>query len=744
MTRRQRDADGSLSRRNVLKTVSGSVAASAVVSAGVGAGTAASGSYTGESYDGGFGSAVSYYGKYVPSTYDGSDAVPLVVMLHGCTQSADQFKDETQMNEVAEQHNFIVVYPETTEHMNDCWRWFDDSHSTRGNGEAADIAGIVDQVKSTENVDDQRVYITGLSAGGAMAPDVAVEYADVFAAAGVHSGLLYDAAESESDGSMMMSSCSSGPDPADEGQDAYDRMEQHGITSRVPQIVWHGSDDYTVYTCNGHECSERACYTNDLVDNDTDDDSIAYSSPDGTGTVSGSDMDADKTVWQDSNGDTVVEEYIVNGMGHAWSGGESGGSYTAPGGPDASQIHWDFFSRFTLDMNEAPTASISSSADVADTGQTIDFDASGSSDPDGSITSYEWDFGDGATATGSTASHSYSSTGTYTVTVTVSDDGGLSDTASTKLQVCDGDCPPIAEISASSTDVTTEDTVDFDASGSSDVDGSISTYEWDFTSDGTVDATGSTASHTYASTGTHTATVTVTDNAGQSDSASVDISVESALYCGEAENGVHVDNGRAYNSGGCYYAEGSDQYMGSCMSSTLTVLQETSSGYFEVVDSCPDGGSGGDGNTAPTADVSASSTTVTVGDTVDFDGTGSSDSDGSIASYGWDWTSDGTYDASGSTASHSWSAAGDYTVTLRVTDDDGATDTASVTVTVESSSSGYCGTEDNGTHASNGRAYSSWGYYYAEGSDQYMGYGSYDTTTLKETSDGYFEVVDSC
>jgi poly(hydroxyalkanoate) depolymerase family esterase len=427
-----------MQRRTLLKSLGSSVAAASFA----GVGTAAAGTYTSESYDG------RTYTKYVPTGADGSTDVPLVVMLHGCTQSPDQFKDETQMNAIAEQETFIVVYPDqtTTAHYNECWQWFNDANTTRGNGELALIKGMVDRVKSNHAIDNKRVYAAGFSAGAAFVPNLVVEYADVFAAGGIHSGLMYDVAESESEGSTSMSSCSGSPTPEEEGQHAYDRMEQHGITSPIPTIVFHGTDDYTVYPCNGDESAEQATVTNDLALDDTDDGNVDYTA-DATNTGSGSSLSYTQYVYEDDNGTSWVEHYEVEGMGHAWSGGASGGSYTAPGGPDASQRIWNFFSRFTLDGpddgsgggdNSAPTASASASPTDPAVDETVSFDGSNSSDSDGSISSYEWDFGDGTTATGQTASHSYSSSGDYTATLTVTDDAGATDTDTVTISVGGG------------------------------------------------------------------------------------------------------------------------------------------------------------------------------------------------------------------------------------------------------------------------------------------------------------------
>ncbi len=194
------------------------------------------------------------------------------------------------------------------------------------------------------------------------------------------------------------------------------------------------------------------------------------------------------------------------------------------------------------DENDPPTASFTHDCTDLD----CTFDASGSSDPDGSIASYEWDFGDGNTDTGETVTHTYAEAGTYTVTLTVTDDDGATDTASQEIDVTSGseNDPPTASFTHDCTDLDCT----FDASGSSDPDGSIASYEWDF-GDGNTD-TGETVTHTYAEAGTYTVTLTVTDDDGATDTASQEIDVTSGT-----EDTMHVHAISAYSQGPHAYFE---------------------------------------------------------------------------------------------------------------------------------------------------------------------------------------------
>lgn len=326
------------SRRTFLRSIGGAAGATSILGS---LGTAAaSGSYTNHYYSG------FDYWRYVPDGVGADD--PLMVMLHGCSQNADQFRAETQMNAIADAEGFAVIYPDQYNARNayECWNWFYDSNTTRGNGEAAVIAGMTQETVDALSLNPQRVYIAGLSAGAAMVPNMLAEYADIYAAGAIHSGLEYDAAETSYGGTTAMTY--GGPDPQSQGTQAYNAMEYFGITSKLPTIVFHGTADTTVYPINGHQAAEQATQTNDLAADDSDDQGTDYTAD---SVWDGSSASYDYTVYEyyDETGDSIVEKWMIQGMDHAWSGGASGGEFTAPGGPDASQIVWDFCSRFTRD-----------------------------------------------------------------------------------------------------------------------------------------------------------------------------------------------------------------------------------------------------------------------------------------------------------------------------------------------------------------------------------------------------------
>jgi poly(hydroxyalkanoate) depolymerase family esterase len=268
------------------------------------------------------------YKLYVPSGAEGR-ALPLLVMLHGCTQGADDLAAGTRMNELAESGSFFVVYPEQSANANGqrCWNWFKADDQRRDSGEPSIIAGITRQIAATQPVDTQRIYVAGMSAGGAMAVIMGATFPDLYAAVGVHSGLAYGAAHDMPSAFMAMKQ--GAPDPAQGKTRAAQAARAVDFTRSVPTIVFHGDRDGTVHPRNGEQ--------------------VLHQWADGAGRatvrqgqVSGG-RAYTRSVYQDAEGQPVAERWVVHGAGHAWSGGSSRGSYTDPHGPDASTEMVRFF-----------------------------------------------------------------------------------------------------------------------------------------------------------------------------------------------------------------------------------------------------------------------------------------------------------------------------------------------------------------------------------------------------------------
>ena len=294
---------------------------------------AAGGSFTAGTFQG------RGYKLFTPAGVTG--ARPLVVMLHGCTQDPDDFAKGTRMNAIAQAEGFYVLYPAQTRQDQPmaCMPWWDMGDQSRGKGLAGQIVGMIDQIDKDASLDRKRIYAAGLSAGAAFASGLVAAYPDVFAAVGVHSGLEYGAAKSQWTAQMAMSM--GGPNPDSAGKDAYELM---GERARVlPAIVVHGAADHTVAVKNADQVARQWAQTNDLALNGKADDDID-STPDARVTEQ---APGGKTytryTFNDAAGKPVVEQVMVEGMGHAWSGGDKAGSYTDPTGPDASKLIWTFF-----------------------------------------------------------------------------------------------------------------------------------------------------------------------------------------------------------------------------------------------------------------------------------------------------------------------------------------------------------------------------------------------------------------
>ena len=283
------------------------------------------------------------YKLFVPGGHAGK-MLPLVVMLHGCAQSPDDFAAGTRMNELAQQRGFLVLYPAQAPRSNTskCWNWFVPGDQRRGGGEPDLLAGMTRDVMATHPVDPARVYVAGLSAGGAMADILGREYPDLYAAVGVHSGLPQGAAHDVASAFVAMRH---GADGIGVGIQTHGQRtepprngERRTGARRAPTIVFHGDRDGTVHPNNGTQVID-AVLGADAANRDR---TVA---PSEQSTAGG--REVTRTVHRrpgaSDSEPSLAEHWVVHGTGHAWSGGSPAGSYTDAAGPDASQEMIRFF-----------------------------------------------------------------------------------------------------------------------------------------------------------------------------------------------------------------------------------------------------------------------------------------------------------------------------------------------------------------------------------------------------------------
>ena len=261
------------------------------------------------------------YRLYVPPLLSGpASPRSLVLMLHGCGQDPLDFATGTGMNELARARNVVVVYPEQKKASNShgCWNWFKPQHQQRDRGEPAMLAALTQSVAARHAVDPAHVYVAGLSAGGSMAAILGECYPDIFAAVGVHSGLPRGAA---ADGMSALAAMRHGVKPP------------LGAGWSRPVIVFHGDADRVVHPLNGAAVVESARGLN-LIDT---------ARAEGHGGVSAGGQRYTFTRYAPTAVGGGVEYWQLHGCGHAWSGGNVAGSYTAPDGVDASAEMLRFF-----------------------------------------------------------------------------------------------------------------------------------------------------------------------------------------------------------------------------------------------------------------------------------------------------------------------------------------------------------------------------------------------------------------
>jgi poly(hydroxyalkanoate) depolymerase family esterase len=264
------------------------------------------------------------YKLYIPSRH-AVGRRGLIVMLHGGTQDGDDFAAGTRMNDLAEKHGLLVAYPTQPKAANAslCWNWFTPENQIRGAGEPSIIAGITKDIIATYDIDPARVFVAGLSAGGAMAAVMGATYPDLYAAVGVHSGLPYKSAADLPSAFAAMR--------GDVGPLGLRSRKSRGAANdgpRIRTIVFHGDADHIVHPSNAAS----------VVGTAKEGESIERAEARNTAARAHT-----RTVTRDKTGKVVVEQWLVHGSGHAWSGGSPDGTYTDPHGPDASREMLRFF-----------------------------------------------------------------------------------------------------------------------------------------------------------------------------------------------------------------------------------------------------------------------------------------------------------------------------------------------------------------------------------------------------------------
>jgi poly(hydroxyalkanoate) depolymerase family esterase len=275
------------------------------------------------------------YELYVPASYDASKPTPLIVALHGCTQSADIFRKQTRFDDLAAQKGFIVVYPEQSKGNNQftCWNWFQSAHQNRDAGEPSMIAGITRTIQGQYNVDPARTYVAGLSAGAAMSEVMGVTYPDLYAAVGIGSGCEYQA------GAACAGYKSQDPEVA--GKAAHQAMGSHARL--LPGIVFQGDKDTTVPPVNADQLVQAGQVMNDLADDGAQNGSVPSAPAKTTNGMSSGGEAYTVNYYSDGHGHELSQYWVVHGMAHAWSGGDAAEQYSDPKGPDESTAMYEFF-----------------------------------------------------------------------------------------------------------------------------------------------------------------------------------------------------------------------------------------------------------------------------------------------------------------------------------------------------------------------------------------------------------------
>ena len=296
------------------------------------------------------------YLLYTPSGYDPKRPAPLVLAVHGCMTTADQFMNATRFNEVAEREGFVVAYLDVEQAVSDlpqplknCWRFYDPATFERDQGHAAAVAGMTRQIMKQREIDPERVYMAGTSAGGFMTAAMAAAYPDIYAAVSIVAGGAYQ------DVGCL------GPLPGSPVDliSANARAQMGPRARIVPRMTMGGERDEAIPPHCVEKALQQGLRTNNLVLGDSQTSPISLEPASSRRVANSGGYDSTVETYLDPQGCVIAERWLIDEMNHFWPGGPADAewkNFTDPKGPSGAQASWDFFARYARSETSLPCA----------------------------------------------------------------------------------------------------------------------------------------------------------------------------------------------------------------------------------------------------------------------------------------------------------------------------------------------------------------------------------------------------
>lgn len=281
------------------------------------------------------------YDYYVPGSYSPKTIVPLFIILHGGTQTAEDMANMTQMNALADEYNFIVLYPEQSTFANAYryWNWFMAANQLRESGEPKVIAEMILSIKQEYQIDDERVFIAGFSAGACMALTMGILYPDLIKGVALASGLGYATASDGGNAYQAMNGTL--PDFRTTAETALDNMPVE-YRHPVKALVFHGDADTRVDVDNAQYIIDQISYLNDMIDDGVENESFDNDPNSVLELINDHEIAYSVATYLDASGAIILQKYIISGMAHRWAGGDSSNGFSDPLAPDMSLILYRF------------------------------------------------------------------------------------------------------------------------------------------------------------------------------------------------------------------------------------------------------------------------------------------------------------------------------------------------------------------------------------------------------------------